>query len=193
LTVPEPTTSAPNISTITPQPRQTYERTGYTQDDLLNALLGEGVTNAPGGGGGLSPAQQLADTLLGINRRDLELQQTIGLRDIGQQREAGLKAAINNALQRGIFRSGIRKENEGLVNREADEAASDLQARIALALERLDAQEAAAAASRSGGGAGSGGFDVSMDDLERWLLEGNFGVSVPTITSDSPLGGAVAR
>ena len=49
---------------------------------------------------------------LSIQRKKLEFQKKTGLRDIGQARAKGLKGAINNALQRGIFNSGIRIENE---------------------------------------------------------------------------------
>ena len=87
----------------------------------------------------VSRTAQLAQ--LEISKRRLLFQQKTGLRDIKQARAQGLKGAINNALQRGIFKSGIRVENEKTVNRESDEAGSDLKADIALSLEALQAQK----------------------------------------------------
>lgn len=88
----------------------------------------------------LGKQRAAAAALREIEKKRLQFQLDTGVRDIGQAREAGLQGAINNALQRGIFRSGIRLENEVEVNREADEAGSDLQTQIDLALQALKQQ-----------------------------------------------------
>ncbi len=87
---------------------------------------------------------------LSIQRKKLEFQKKTGLRDIGQARTAGLRGAINDALQRGIFNSGIRIENEALVNREADEAKSDLKTDIQFALDDLAARRQGLSAQKFG-------------------------------------------
>lgn len=87
---------------------------------------------------------------LGIQRKKLLFQQKTGLRDIGQARAKGLKGAINDALQRGIFNSGIRIENEAEVNREADEAVSDTKANLQFALDDLSARRQGLSAQRFG-------------------------------------------
>lgn len=87
---------------------------------------------------------------LTIQRKKLEFQQRTGLRDIKQARAKGIKGAINDALQRGIFRSGIRIENEEEVNREADESQSDLKTEIQFALDDLAARRQGLAAQRFG-------------------------------------------
>ncbi len=87
---------------------------------------------------------------LSIQRKKLEFQKKTGLRDIGQARTAGLRGAINDALQRGIFNSGIRIENEALVNREADEAKGDLKTDIQFALDELAARRQGLAAQKFG-------------------------------------------
>ncbi len=87
---------------------------------------------------------------LGIQRKKLEFQKKTGLRDISQARTKGLRGAINNALQRGIFNSGIRTANEAEVNRESDEAAGDLKTNIQFALDDLAARREGVAAGRFG-------------------------------------------
>ena len=123
---------------------------------------------------------------LDISKRRLEFQQKTGLRDIKQARVQGLKGAINNALQRGIFKSGIRKDNVNLVNRESDEARDDLKADIALSLESLQAQKKGVSAQKFGGSglAGGSGFGLmtpqQMHDLSVGKLEAaqeKFGVA----------------
>ncbi len=105
---------------------------------------------------------------LTIQRKKLEFQQKTGLRDIGQARETGLKGAINNALQRGIFRSGIRIENEAEVNRESDEARDDLKTNIQFALDDLAARRKGVEAQRfsDSGDADSGGGPISIADAD---------------------------
>ena len=91
---------------------------------------------------------------LTIQRKKLEFQKKTGLRDIGQARTTGLRGAVNDALQRGIFRSGIRIENTTEVNREADEATSDLTTNIQFALDDLAARREGISAQKFGGGGG---------------------------------------
>jgi hypothetical protein len=101
---------------------------------------------------------------LDIAKRRLLFQQKTGLRDIKQARAQGLKGAINNALQRGIFKSGIRIENEKTVNRESDEARDDLKANIALSLESLAAQKKGVASQKFGGSGLAGGAGFGLID-----------------------------
>jgi hypothetical protein len=149
--------------------------------DFFNLFGGGSNARRGGGGGGASKLKAIA-------KRELAFQKRTGLRDIEQSREAGLRAAVNNALQRGIFRSGIRTENEALVNREADEAASDLRSQIGFALERLNA---------SGGGGGGGGgagftlppnlmFQLALDFLNNSQQRRSGAGTPPPITPGVP-------
>jgi len=105
---------------------------------------------------------------LGIQKRRLEFQQRTGMRDIEQGRAKGLKGAINNALQRGIFRSGIRLENMAEVERESDEAGSDLRENIGLSLEALAVQrEGLAAQSFGAGSSSSDSGRISAEELDE--------------------------
>lgn len=72
----------------------------------------------------------------------LKRSRTEGLRDIDQARVSQLRQVVSDALNRGIYRSGIRTENEGEVEREASEASETLKANIAQALAGLSAQQA---------------------------------------------------
>ena len=110
---------------------------------------------------------------LTIQRKKLEFQQKTGLRDIGQAREKGLKGAINNALQRGVFRSGIRIENEAEVNRESDEARDDLKTNIQFALDDLAARREGVEAQKFGGSGGTaaGGGPLTIGQAEDLSLE----------------------
>ena len=128
-------------------------------DRFLQSLLGGFPSSS--GGGGSAAAKNAALKQLDIQKRRLEFQQKTGLRDIKQARTDGLKKAINNALQRGIFNSGIRVENEKTVNRESDEARDDLKTQIGLALEELDARKAGVRAGGGGGVGGSAGANIS--------------------------------
>lgn len=83
---------------------------------------------------------------LDIQKKLYEFQLSTGIRDIEEQREEGLEGAINNALQRGIYRSGIRQKNEAEVHEDANEDKSDLEQKIAFALEQLQAQREGIAA-----------------------------------------------
>jgi hypothetical protein len=77
---------------------------------------------------------------LGLDRESLALQQE----GTGLDRRDALEGAINNALQRGIFRSGIRVRNERRVNERADlrEEGFDIAGqRIDLQGRRLDLSE----------------------------------------------------
>ena len=104
---------------------------------------------------------------LGIQKRRLEFQQRTGMRDIEQGRAKGLKGAINNALQRGIFRSGIRLENMAEVERESDEAGSDLRENIGLSLEALAVQREGLAAQSFGAGSSSASGLITAEELDE--------------------------
>ena len=120
--------------------------------------LGPNFPGLNGGGAGTAAAQRaIAMKRLDIERKKLEFQKATGLRDIGQAREKGLKGAINNALQRGLFRSGITIENKAEVNRESDEAASDLTTNIQFALDDLKLRRESAGIAGKGAGGGDTG------------------------------------
>lgn len=108
--------------------------------------------------------------------------QQAGLRDIEQGVEAGVEAATANALQRGIYDSGIRQENQLTAIREGAEAEADLRAQTAFALQGLAAQAAqirasaaairsSAAAVRAQGAVQQTGTALSMNrEFEQMML-----------------------
>lgn len=65
-----------------------------------------------------------------------------GLRDARQQQEAAVEASTSNALQRGIYDSGIRQENQATAIREGAEARADLRAANRFRLRSLSARAA---------------------------------------------------
>lgn len=133
-------------------------------DDLLkDPEVIKLIQGTGGGSGNAAAARAAALKQLDIQKKRLLFQRRTGLRDIEQAREKGLRGAINNALQRGIFRSGIRIENEEIVEREADEASSDLKENIDLSLQLIKAQRQGVRA-----GSGGGGFvpGLSLPQLE---------------------------
>ena len=77
---------------------------------------------------------------VGIQQEGLEYQKARGMMEVDRQEEAGKQAAINDALQRGIYRSGIRIENEQEVSEMAQIARTDLQHGITLGLMQLSNQ-----------------------------------------------------
>lgn len=113
------------------------------QDEGIQGLLSQGEAAQEAFAKARNAQRAAAAQQRNIRRKRLQMQLDTGLRDIEQGRESGLEAAVNNALQRGIYRSGIRKENEAEVERESDEAASDLKRDIDLALQSLAAQGSA--------------------------------------------------
>ncbi len=131
----------------------------YAEYDRLGLLSNPTSTGAASGNavGNARASRAAALKQLTIQRKKLEFQKSTGLRDIGQAREKGLKGAINNALQRGIFRSGIRIENQAEVNRESDEARDDLKTNIQFALDDLAARREGIEAQKFGGGSGDSG------------------------------------
>lgn len=143
-----------------------------------NILAGIGSLNTGSGGSrsnfNLNKSVQLKD--IDLQKKELLRQKSAGLRDIEQGRVQGLRAAVNNALQRGIFRSGIRERNEALVERESDEAAGDLQGRIGIALERLANQRRGAAGQKFSSGGGGGGGGLTASDIQN-LFAALFGLS----------------
>ena len=153
--------------------------------DKLFSSIASGLEGAFGGGGGAGSgvdSKKFSLRSLALQREELLRQRGAGLRDIEQARTEGLRSAINNALQRGIFRSGIREANVARVTRESGEAAGDLRERIRIALEQLKNSEARVNAVGGGGGGGrrAGGFDP--DTFARLL--GNidkFGIQDPIV------------
>lgn len=165
-----PAPVAPDFRTLNPPtepgPNTAVENFNKLVD--LGLVIGLGP-NAPrtGGGSGSSAATQRAIALkqLEIQRKRLEFQKQTGLRDIGQARSRGLRAAINNALQRGIFRSGIREFNVAEVQREAGEAETDLATNIQFALDDLKLRrESVKAVSAGGAGGSEGGLTIEEAD-----------------------------
>ena len=155
-----------------PAPLAASERAGnvtaaalYEEWDRLGLIASPTSTGSGSGTGAANARASRAAALkqLTIQRKKLEFQQKTGLRDISQARESGLKGAINNALQRGIFRSGIRIENEAEVNRESDEARDDLKTNIQFALDDLAARREGVEAQRFSSGSGSGGGGGPID------------------------------
>jgi hypothetical protein len=69
-----------------------------------------------------------------------------GLRDIQIQKREGLQGAVSNALQRGIYHSGIRQQNQLKVHEGAINAEDDLRASIKYGLQGLQAQMSGIAA-----------------------------------------------
>lgn len=163
------------------------------QQSAANRASQSYVANYSGQREALKKQRAAAAEMRAIQKAQYEHQLSTGLRDIQQGRETGLKGAINNALQRGIFRSGIKLENQSEVNRESDEAKSDLQQQIDDALALLTqqgiSQEAgydsqlasyaqAEAASRHAAAQQQAAFDASsmfsLDDLATTLTEGDW-------------------
>lgn len=145
----------------------------------LSAMFNRGSGGSGGGRGPFDDLQyQLKD--LNLNRQALSLQRDSGLRDIETARLDGLRAAVNNSLERGIFRSGVTNQNKDRVNARAGEATNDLRERIRISMEMLDNDEARmrayAAWQKSGGGGGGrggGSFNSFMEDLFLSLLLGD--------------------
>jgi len=74
---------------------------------------------------------------VGIEGQKLEYQKLRGQEAIARQEAEGRRAAINNALQRGIYRSGIRVGNEQEVSELAGIARMDLEHGITMGLMEL--------------------------------------------------------
>lgn len=74
---------------------------------------------------------------VGIESEGLEYKKARGMMEIDRQETEGREAAINNALQRGIYRSGIRIENEQEISEMANIARLDLEHGITLGLMEL--------------------------------------------------------
>lgn len=109
-----------------------------------------------------------------IQSQQLKADRSKGLRDIGQGRERGVESVVNNALQRGIYRSGIRKEGVEEVNVLADQASGDLRGDIDRALARLSNQRRGVAGKQFVGAEGSG-MDAFFSEMLRLINEmGNF-------------------
>lgn len=123
---------------------------------------------------------------LTIQRKKLEFQRRTGLRDIGQARTKGLKGAINNALQRGIFRSGILTENKAEVNRESDEAQSDLKSEIQFALDDLAARRQGLASQKFGSGSGRTGGLTEAEAVELANDQATLDINKPPVIPAGP-------
>lgn len=69
-----------------------------------------------------------------------------GLRDIQIARRDAMRGVVGNALQRGIYNSGIRKQGQVEVEEGAINAEQDLRAAVKFGLQELQAQMAGIAA-----------------------------------------------
>lgn len=184
----------PSTGRTTP-PRQ-YNDRGNTAPapadpyaDAINDFINIPVVPS-GGNAAADKTAALKD--IDIARRELTFQEKIGLRDIEQDRTLSLQKADNNALQRGIFHSGIRTDNRNLVGREADEAAGDLRQQIAFALERLANREANVHAGGGAGGSMGGGSGISpgmmLEIFSRIMGAGNeYGWYMPAPPARTPV------
>jgi hypothetical protein len=61
-----------------------------------------------------------------LSQEELEARYGINKRDVGLAEDQAMKSNINNALSRGIYRSGIRTSNEREINEAADRELADL-------------------------------------------------------------------
>lgn len=136
--------------------------------DLLRAGEQARADYAAASAASAGAARSRALKRLDIQKARLMFQQRTGLRDIEQARAEGLQKAINNALQRGIYRSGIRIENEERVERESDEAASDLKEQVGFGLQDLALQRQGINASGSLAGKASRAANaLTIEDLAQ--------------------------
>lgn len=101
---------------------------------------------------------------VGLQQANLGFQRDVGMREIAQSQLEGLQAAERNALQRGIFNSGIRVGNQQEVIKQAGEAKADLQRGITLGLQQLQLQ-VAQLKNQFAMGVGQAAYDIGLADL----------------------------
>lgn len=101
----------------------------------LDAIAANANAQAAGAGAGLAD--------IGNQKDQLRHQLQTGLRDNEQAIDAGMEAAANDALQRGIYDSGITTENKETVAREGAEAEADMRAQFKFAMTSLNNRAAA--------------------------------------------------
>ncbi len=207
----------PRISTFTPLPDQPGISRTFQENFDLETARGATAIGA-GGGGGASNAnamEALRNQLkfglerlgldreqLGLGRESLELNRE----ENALNRRDALEAVINNALQRGIYRSGIRIRNERRVNERADLAGErvDLAERgLDITGERIDLSEEelrkridnALAGLRASAGANKSATLLAQADFERQrreyfaFLEDAAGGVFPTVGREVDFGG----
>ena len=140
--------------TFTDLPSQTGVGRNFINQFDKETLAGFAAIRATNTGSGSAASRQAAQNRLkfglagfDLSREELALQRKgLGLsqEELGLNRRNALEGVINNALQRGIFRSGIRIRNEERVNERADldEARLDLRSQgFDITGRRLDLSE----------------------------------------------------
>jgi hypothetical protein len=157
--------------------RQVFSDPGATvglalEDPNVRALLDQGQQAQEAYQRAIGAQRAAAAKNRQIQRKALQYQLDRGLRDNEQARQSGLEGVVNNALQRGIYDSGIRKEGEVEVNREADEFEGDLRQDIELAIQRLQAMAGAENAGYAAQDAAQQAQNaLSLEDIEMAATE----------------------
>ena len=199
-------------TTFTPLPEQQGISRKQQEDFDLATALGLSAIGGSGSGGAsnANAMQALRNQLkfglesLGLDREQLGLgREGLGLsrEEVALNRRDDLESVINNALQRGIYRSGIRIRNERRVNERADLAGErvDLAERgLDITGKRIDLSEEelrtridnALAGLRASAGANKSATLLAQADYERqrreyfaWLVDQSGGV-FPTVGTE---------
>ncbi len=128
-------------------------------ENILRQLDGLGLISASGSFavGNARAGRDSALKQLGIQRKRLLFERKTGLRDIKKTKNRALEAAINDALDRGIFNSGIIKKNADRIRGDAADDRGDLRTDIGLSLEELKARREGLNAQKFGGSGSSSG------------------------------------
>lgn len=146
--------------------------------DFLRQFINE-LSGSFGGGGGSAPFNYKPYALKDLNLQieELKRQRTTGVRDVGLARRQALKDVNANALDRGIFNSGLRTRTRKQVKRKAGRAENDLRDRIRISLERLRNQKAEINARPLSSGASSGYNPAAFASAISNLI-GSYGTNV---------------
>ena len=199
-------------TTFTPLPEQQGISRKQQEDFDLATALGLSAIGGSGSGGAsnANAMQALRNQLkfglegIGLDREQLGLgREGLGLsrEEVALNRRDDLESVINNALQRGIYRSGIRIRNERRVNERADLAGErvDLAERgLDITGKRIDLSEEelrtridnALAGLRASAGANKSATLLAQADYERQrreyfaFLEGQSGGVFPTVGTE---------
>lgn len=151
----------------------------FSLDSLMNSI-GTGLMGglgAGGGGGGGGSSKKFALKNLDLEQEELLRQRDAALRDAEIARREGLRAAVNDALQRNVYRSGITTMQKGRVNEAIDNEVTDIREKIRIALEQMANRRAQIKAGGGGGGGfGGGGLEEYLNRLfgalEAWGVGG---------------------
>jgi hypothetical protein len=116
---------------------------------------------------------------VGLQGQGLAFQRDVGMREIAQAQLQGLEGAERNALQRGIFNSGIRVKNQQEVIEQAGVAKADLERGITLGLQQLQLQVAQL----------TNQFAMNLGQTGMGLLAGQDALNAGMIGSNNVYGG----